>query len=66
MTIHTNMAVLKSKFWKNCVMKMWFWMTWCSSASSTCFRMSISHSKCRWLAVTQMKYTYSKVNKFQI
>ena len=56
----TNIAVRKSKFWKNCVIKISmatipFW-----SIPSTSCRISNSHSKWRWLPVTQIKYTYNK------
>ena len=51
------MAVRRSKFWKNCVMKMSMETIPRESISSTSRRMSISHSKWRWLPVIQMKYS---------
>lgn len=51
----TNIAVLISNCWKNCVMKMSTDTNPFSSTSSTSRMMSRSHSKWRWLPVTHMK-----------
>ena len=55
--VHTNMVVRRSNLSKNWVTKMWFSTSPLVSASSTSRMMSVNHSHCFWLRVTQMKNT---------
>ena len=56
-SILTSIVVRRSNLSKNWVIKMWFSTSPLVSASSTSLMISVNHSHCFWLRVTQMKKT---------